>query len=136
MLACETIIEHIATYLKIDPLTIRRLNLYKEGDLTHYGQRLDQWNVPRLLDELIQSSDYIQRQKNVEEFNRTNNYRKRGLSIVPNKFTIGFLVPFMNQASALVLIYKDGSVVVNHGGISKRYLSNKNIFFEKKIFDF
>lgn len=122
MLACETIIEHIAVHLKVDPLVIRQLNLYKEGDLTHYGQQLDQWNVPRLLDELIKSSDYIQRQKNVEEFNRTNNYRKRGLAIVPNKFTIGFAVPFLNQASALVLIYKDGSVVVSHGGMLNRYL--------------
>lgn len=64
MIGCETIIEHIAVYLKIDPLKIRQINLYKEGDLTHYGQRLEQWNVPRLLDELIQSSDYIQRQIN------------------------------------------------------------------------
>jgi xanthine dehydrogenase/oxidase len=103
-------------------LTIRRLNLYKEGDLTHYGQRLEQWNVPRLLDELVKSSDFIQRQKSVEEFNRANNYRKRGLAIVPNKFSIGFEVPFLNQAGALVLIYKDGSVVLSHGGISKGFI--------------
>jgi xanthine dehydrogenase/oxidase len=118
MLACETVVEHVAAYVKVDPLVIRRLNLYKEGDLTHYGQRLEQWNVPRLLDELVISSDFVQRQKSVEAFNRANNYRKRGLSIVPNKFIIGFAVPFLNQAGALVLIYKDGSVVVNHGGIS------------------
>jgi xanthine dehydrogenase/oxidase len=118
MLACETVVEHVAAYVKVDPLVIRRLNLYKEGDLTHYGQRLEQWNVPRLLDELVISSDFVQRQKSVEAFNRANNYRKRGLSIVPNKFTIGFAAPFLNQAGALVLIYKDGSVVVNHGGIS------------------
>ena len=117
MLACENIIEHIASYLQIDPLSIRRLNLYKEGDVTTYGQRLEQWNVPRLLDELIESSDLVQRQKAVEQFNRANNYRKRGLTVIPNKFSIGYMVPFMNQAGALALIYKDGSVLLSHGGI-------------------
>jgi xanthine dehydrogenase molybdopterin-binding subunit B len=121
MLACENIIEHIATYLKVDPLVIRHLNLYKEGDLTHYGQPLEQWNVPRLLDELVKSSDFVQRQKNVEEFNHANTYRKRGLTIVPSKFSIGFLAPFLNQAGALVLIYKDGSVSLNHGGMWKDF---------------
>ncbi|CAF5142888.1 unnamed protein product, partial [Rotaria sp. Silwood1] len=83
MFACETIVEHIAAYLKRDPLTIRRLNLFKEGDTTHYGQVLELWNVPRILDELSKSSDFIQRQTNVVEFNRQNIYRKRGISMIP-----------------------------------------------------
>src|SRR5271168_4401878 len=117
MLACETIAEHVAAYLKCDPYTIRYLNLFKEGDTTHYGQVLEQWNVPRILNELSKSSDFIQRQMNVKEFNRQNSYRKRGISMIPNKFGIGFEVQFLNQAGALVHIYKDGSVVLNHGGI-------------------
>ncbi|CAF5063769.1 unnamed protein product, partial [Rotaria sp. Silwood1] len=110
MLACETIVEHIAAYLKCDPFTIRCLNLFKEGDVTHYGQILELWNVPRILDELTKSSDFIQRQINVKEFNRKNMYRKRGISMIPVKFGIGFTVQYLNQAGALVHIYKDGSV--------------------------
>ncbi|CAF1125466.1 unnamed protein product [Rotaria sordida] len=116
-LACETIVEHVATYLKRDPFTIRRLNLLKEGDITHYGQKLEQWHVPRILDELSQSSDFIQRKLSVDEFNRTNKYRKRGITMMPAKYGIGFLAQFYNQAGALVHIYKDGSVVVTHGGV-------------------
>ncbi|CAF1001889.1 unnamed protein product [Rotaria sp. Silwood1] len=117
MLACETIVEHIAAYLKCDPFTIRCLNLFKEGDVTHYGQILELWNVPRILDELTKSSDFIQRQINVKEFNRKNMYRKRGISMIPVKFGIGFTVQYLNQAGALVHIYKDGSVVISHGGV-------------------
>lgn len=118
ILACETIVEHVAAYLKIDPFTIRRLNLFKEGDLTHYGQSLEKWNVPRILDELVISSDFIQRQKSVDQFNRANIYRKRGISIMPIKFGIGFEAQHLNQAGALVHVYKDGSVLLTHGGFS------------------
>jgi xanthine dehydrogenase/oxidase len=117
ILACETIVEHVAAYLKIDPFTIRCLNLFKEGDLTHYGQSLERWNIPRILDELVKSSDFIQRQKSVNEFNRANIYRKRGINMMPTKFGIGFILQHLNQAGALVHIYKDGSVLLTHGGV-------------------
>ncbi|CAF2816169.1 unnamed protein product [Rotaria sp. Silwood2] len=116
LFGCETIVDHIATYLKLDPLIIRRLNMYKEGDLTHFGQPLERWNIPRLMDELVKSSDFIQRQKSIEEFNKLNTYRKRGITILPTKFGIAFTSKFLNQAAALVHIYKDGSVLVSHGG--------------------
>ncbi|CAF2520096.1 unnamed protein product [Rotaria sp. Silwood2] len=117
MLACESIVEHVAAYLKCDPLAIRYLNLFKEGDTTHYGQILDQWNVPRILNELTKSSDFIQRQLDVGEFNRKNIYRKRGITMIPAMFGIGFTVGCLNQAGALVHVYKDGSVVISHGGV-------------------
>ena len=117
MLACENVIEHVASYLKLDPLAVRRLNLYNEGETTHYGQALVQWNVPRILDELWVSSDFEQRRKHVDEFNRSNTYRKRGISMIPAKFGIGFVLKFLNQPGALIHVYKDGSVVVAHGGI-------------------
>jgi len=116
LLACETIVEHVAAHLKLDPFVVRRFNLYQEGDLTHFVQPLERWNIPRLMDELIKSSDFIQRQKAVEEFNRSNTYRKRGLTILPTKFGIAFTAKFFNQAGALVHIYKDGSVLLTHGG--------------------
>ncbi|CAF3526890.1 unnamed protein product [Rotaria sp. Silwood1] len=117
ILASETIVEHVAAYLKRDPITIRRLNLFKEGDTTHYGQVLELWNIPRILDELSKSSDFIQRQTNVDEFNRNSTYRKRGISMIPVKYGIGFIVQYLNQAGALVHIYKDGSVLLTHGGV-------------------
>ncbi|CAF1016904.1 unnamed protein product [Adineta steineri] len=117
ILGCETIIEHIAAYLKCDPFSIRTLNLFQEGDITHYGQALENWNVPRILNELKISSDFIQRQINVQEFNQQNIYRKRGISLIPVKFGIGFSVQYYNQAGALVHIYQDGSVVLTHGGV-------------------
>ncbi|CAF1272832.1 unnamed protein product [Rotaria sordida] len=117
MLACETIVEHVAAYLKCDPFIIRRLNLFKEGDTTHYGQVLEQWNVPRILNELTKSSDFIHRQNNVEEFNQKNMYRKRGITMMPVIFGIGAPNEFYDQAGALVHVYKDGSVILTHGGI-------------------
>ena len=76
LFGCETIVEHVASHLKLDPLVIRRLNMYKEGDLTHFGQPLERWNIPRLMDELLKSSDFHQRQKTVQEFNQLHTYRK------------------------------------------------------------
>ena len=117
ILVTEVIVEHIAAHLKLDSFTVRQCNLLKEGDITHYGQKIQRWNIPRMLYELVKSSHFFQRQKNVEEYNRVNLYRKRGLSLVPSKFGIGFPVRFLNQAGALVHIYKDGSVLLTHGGI-------------------
>ena len=90
--------------------------MYKEGDITHFGQALERWNIPRLMDEILKSSDFSQRQKNIEEFNQLNTYRKRGITILPTKFGIAFTAKFLNQAGALVHIYKDGSVLISHGG--------------------
>ncbi len=120
LFGCETIVDHIANYLKIDPLVIRHLNMYKEGDITHFGQPLERWNIPRLMHELIKSSDYYQREKTIEEFNQLNTYRKRGITVLPTKFGIAFTAKFLNQAGALVHIYKDGSVLISHGGMKKK----------------
>ncbi|CAF0786586.1 unnamed protein product [Adineta steineri] len=116
LFGCETIVDHIATHLKLDPLVIRRLNMYREGDITHFKQPLERWNIPRLMDELLISSDFNQRQKSIEEYNKLHTYRKRGITILPTKFGIAFTAKFLNQAGALVHIYKDGSVLVSHGG--------------------
>lgn len=129
LLGCETVIEHVATHLKMDPFAIRRLNMYKEGEITHFGQALERWHIPRLFDELVQSSDFVQRQKSVEEFNEKNTYRKRGITILPTKFGIAFTAKFLNQAGALVHVYKDGSVLISHGGRTTSSLTNRHRFF-------
>lgn len=116
LLGSETIIEHVAAHLKTDPLTIRRLNLYKEGEQTHFGQALENWHIPRMLDQIVESSQYYERQLHIQKFNDANNFRKRGICVLPTKFGIAFTAKFLNQAGALVHVYKDGSVLVSHGG--------------------
>jgi xanthine dehydrogenase/oxidase len=112
----ETVMDHLATVLSIDPLTLRKNNLYQEGDDTHFGQKLVNWRVGRCIDEVTESSDLAARMRSVEEFNNQNRYRKRGISLVPTKFGIAFTAKFMNQGGALVHIHTDGSVLVTHGG--------------------
>lgn len=109
-------------------------NLFKEGDRTHYGQTLECWNIPRIVDELIQSSQFKQRQIQMKQFNELNPYRKRGICLIPNKFGIGFVVNFLNQAGALVHIYKDGSVVLCHSAVEiGQGIHTKMIFIASEI---
>ncbi|XP_066863023.1 xanthine dehydrogenase/oxidase [Kogia breviceps] len=95
---------------------VRRKNLYREGDLTHFNQRLEGFSLPRCWDECLKSSQYHARKCEVERFNKENCWKKRGLCIIPTKFGISFTVPFLNQAGALIHVYTDGSVLVSHGG--------------------
>nr|XP_030713872.1 xanthine dehydrogenase/oxidase isoform X1 [Globicephala melas] len=95
---------------------VRRKNLYREGDLTHFNQRLEGFNLPRCWDECLKSSQYHVRKSEVDKFNKENCWKKRGLCIIPTKFGISFTVPFLNQAGALIHVYTDGSVLVSHGG--------------------
>jgi len=112
----ENMIRHIASYLKKDPLEIASMNLYKEGDKTHYNQPLEHCTVQRCWDECLERADYVHRKKQVEEFNRQNRWKKRGLSVAPTKFGISYTLLMLNQSGALVLVYEDGSVLVSHGG--------------------
>mmetsp|Transcript_6137 Transcript_6137/g.15100 ORF Transcript_6137/g.15100 Transcript_6137/m.15100 type:complete len:571 (-) Transcript_6137:527-2239(-) len=116
LLASETIIDHLASTLGVAPTEFRRQNLYSEGDSTHFGQPLVNWNVPRCFDEVSESADLATRSAAVADFNSKNRYRKRGLSVVPTKFGIAFTAKFMNQGGALVHVYTDGTVLVSHGG--------------------
>ncbi|OAD58082.1 Xanthine dehydrogenase [Eufriesea mexicana] len=90
------------------------LNLYKEGDTTHYNQKLTNCTLQQCWEECIVSSNYNERFVQVQ---RENRYKKRGLAIVPTKFGIAFTVIFLNQAGALVHVYTDGSVLISHGGV-------------------
>jgi xanthine dehydrogenase/oxidase len=90
--------------------------MYKEGDKTHFGQTLEYCTVRRCWDECYKNSSYEKKRKEVEAFNKVNRFKKRGLSIIPTKFGIAFTALFLNQAGALVLVYRDGSVLVSHGG--------------------
>ena len=117
MMIIEQAMDDIARHLGRDPLDIRKLNLYRPGrDTTHYGQTVEQHVLPELMEKLEASSDYRQRRAEITAFNRTSPVLKRGLALTPVKFGISFTAKHLNQAGALVHIYTDGSIVVNHGG--------------------
>lgn len=118
MAVVEDIIDQIARYLKKDPIEIRKLNFYQEekNNTTHYNQKVENNRLSLLNEQLIKSSDYTNRRSEVQQFNKLNQYNKRGIAVTPVKFGISFTTSFLNQAGALVNIYKDGTLLVNHGG--------------------
>ncbi len=123
MAVIENIIDRIARFLRKDALEIRKLNFYKQEseNLTHYSQKVENNRLPLLYEQLIKSSDYFQRHNQINQFNipkafGINRFTKRGMAMTPVKFGISFTTSFLNQAGALVNIYKDGTVLVNHGG--------------------
>jgi len=117
MLVVEDALDRVARSLGLAAEAVRERNFYREGDTTHYGMRVkDASRIRRIWDELKESASFDARRNAVDAFNRTQPHRKRGLAITPVKFGISFTATFFNQAGALVLIYRDGSVQVNHGG--------------------
>ncbi len=114
----ENIIDRIARQLNVDSSEIRRRNFYSTGtkNITHYDQEIGPNPLADIYNELMKSADYKQRRKAIIDFNKKNKWKKRGMSLVPVKFGISFTTSFLNQAGALVHIYQDGSVMVNHGG--------------------
>jgi xanthine dehydrogenase large subunit len=117
MLVIEDALDRVARSLGVPPETVRERNFYREGDTTHYGMRVkDASRIRRIWNELKETASFDARRDAVDAFNRTQLHRKRGIAITPVKFGISFTATFFNQAGALVLIYRDGSVQVNHGG--------------------
>jgi xanthine dehydrogenase large subunit len=118
MIAGERIIEDIAYTLGKDPLEIRRLNFYGgEGrDVTPYHQTVEDNVIHRIVDELEASSDYQARRKAVLEWNAKGGVIRKGIALTPVKFGISFTATWYNQAGALVHVYTDGSLQLNHGG--------------------
>jgi xanthine dehydrogenase large subunit len=117
-LVMEIMMDDIARELGFDPLDVRRANFYGVGerDETPYGQRVEDNILEPLVDDLLATSDYRARRAALAEQNAQSPVLKRGMALTPVKFGISFNVPFLNQAGALVHVYKDGSVLVNHGG--------------------
>ncbi len=118
MLAIERVIDAIAWNLRRDPLDVRKANLYGAGrDVTPYGQTVEDHDVAvRLIDELERSSNYRRRRNEIGEFNARSPILKKGMALTPVKFGISFTLTHLNQAGALVHVYQDGSVHLNHGG--------------------
>jgi xanthine dehydrogenase large subunit len=118
MMAIERVIDVIAWNLGLDPLDVRKANLYSPGrDVTPYGQTVEDHDVaPRLIDQLERSSNYRRRRNEIAAFNTRSPILKRGIALTPVKFGISFTLTHLNQAGALVHVYQDGSVHLNHGG--------------------
>ena len=117
MMAIERAIDAIAWKLHLDPLDVRKRNLYGPGrDVTPYGMKVEDNVAPELIDQLEQSSGYRARRKSIAEFNSKSRFLRRGIALTPVKFGIAFTNTLMNQGGALVHVYRDGSVHLNHGG--------------------
>lgn len=141
ILGIERAIEHLAQVTGIEPLALRRRNFYqeaapaaaveggpaappsppasispKERQTTHYGQEVEDCILQALIAELETSSDYAARKAEIAAWNSTNRTLKRGIALSPVKFGISFTLTHLNQAGALVHVYSDGSVQINHGG--------------------
>ena len=122
MVAMERIIDEVAHYLSCDPMKVRARNFYAAmgsddaGQLTPYGQPVKDSIIAGLCDELMGTADYQARVKEIADFNAKNQWQKRGIALTPVKFGISFNKTMLNQAGALVHVYTDGSVHLNHGG--------------------
>ncbi|MHA0043621.1 xanthine dehydrogenase molybdopterin binding subunit [Deinococcus sp. PEB2-63] len=117
MLVVEDLLGRVAPLLGLEPHELRQRNFYRPGECTPYGQPVRHAErLETIWAELLASSDFHARRDQVAAFNAANEYVKRGLAVTPVKFGISFNFTAYNQAGALVHVYKDGSVLVNHGG--------------------
>jgi xanthine dehydrogenase large subunit len=117
MMAIERALDAVALSLGKDPLDVRLANLYGvSGDLTPYGQTVTDSVARELMAELEASADYRARRAAIAKWNAANDHLKRGIALTPVKFGISFTTTYLNQAGALVHVYTDGSIHLNHGG--------------------
>ena len=124
MAAMEHVIEEIAHVLACDPLDVRRSNFYDPmgarpvapRNLTPYSQTVEDCVIEEIVEELEASSEYRRRRREIREWNALSPVLKRGIALTPVKFGISFTNTMMNQAGALVHVYADGSIALNHGG--------------------
>jgi len=119
MFCIENIIENIAQKLNREASEIRKINFYKDKikNTTHYGMRITDNVIEDIFNKLIKKSNYKKRKVEIDNFNKKNKVLKKGIAITPVKFGISFTTTHLNQGGALVHIYTDGSIHLNHGGI-------------------
>ena len=122
MLGIERVIDEIAHYLRKDPLEVRRANFYDSKgsvgprSVTPYGMTVEDFVLDDIVSELVITSEYAKRRQEIRTWNANSATLKRGIALTPVKFGISFTLTFLNQAGALVHIYNDGSIHLNHGG--------------------
>jgi xanthine dehydrogenase large subunit len=118
MMVIEAVLDDIARTLSLDPLEVRRTNLYgtTERNVTPYGQVVENNKLPEIFDRLERSSEYQRRRGEIRRWNGAQPIIKRGLALTPVKFGIAFTSTLFNQAGALLQVYTDGTALLNHGG--------------------
>lgn len=123
MIGMEVIMDRIARKLRLDPVEVRRRNFYPhmsaprvERSVTPYHMVVEDCVIQDVVDDLVRQSDYGQRREEIAHWNMRNDFVKRGIALTPVKFGISFTKTFLNQAGALVHVYTDGSIHLNHGG--------------------
>ena len=123
MVGIEQVINHISQYLGKDSLTVREQNFYNnpskrknELQTTPYHMQVKDSIIKPLVKQLKSSSNYTKRRSEIENWNNKNKFLKKGLALTPVKFGISFTLTHLNQAGALVHVYQDGSIRINHGG--------------------
>jgi xanthine dehydrogenase large subunit len=118
VIAIETILGDVARHLGLDPLDVRLRNLYGTTDrnVTHYQMAVEDNILQPLMERLAHTARYRERRAAIEQWNASHPVLKKGLALTPVKFGISFTATLFNQAGALVHVYTDGSVLVNHGG--------------------
>ncbi len=117
MVFAEAMMQAIAIQTGLDALDVRKRNFYgPRRDVTPYGQKLRDNILPELVGQLEKTCSYRKRRKEIDAFNKTSRTFKKGLALTPVKFGISFTATHLNQAGALVHVYSDGSVHLNHGG--------------------
>ena len=130
MLIVEEILDRVARELGLPPEMVRERNLYHgtgETNTTHYGQEIEDNRIQQVWHDLKGGSDLSARRAEIAAWNAAHPHRKRGIAMTPVKFGISFTNTMLNQAGALVLLYTDGSVQVNHGGTEMGQGINTNI---------
>lgn len=122
VLGIERVIDHVAATLGMDPVTVRQTNYYAPMDTyttqntTPYGMEVTDFILHDMTNRLLSDAKYADRKAAIATFNSTNQILKRGLGVSPVKFGISFTLTHLNQAGALVHVYQDGSIHLNHGG--------------------
>ncbi len=118
MVGIERVMDVVAHQLGLDPLAVRTINLYgkDERNITPYRMTIKDNVIEDLITDLVESSDYQARREEIAAFNHNSPVIRKGIALTPAKFGISFTTTFLNQAGALVHVYKDGSVHLNHGG--------------------
>ncbi len=119
MVVMEDIVDRVARTLGLEAHAVRERNLYRgegESNTTHYGELIEDNRLDRIWSGVMASSDFVARRAEVARFNGQSARIKRGIAITPVKFGISFTATFLNQAGALLHLYRDGSLQVNHGG--------------------
>uniref|UniRef100_A0A4W5RW46 Aldehyde oxidase 5 n=1 Tax=Hucho hucho TaxID=62062 RepID=A0A4W5RW46_9TELE len=117
LMVMESVLHEVAVKCGLPPQKVREINMYREEECyTHHKQLFSPRDMLRCWDECLDKAGYHDRLQAIQQFNTYNRWKKRGISAVPMKFGVGFSKGFYNQGAALVNIYKDGSVLVAHGG--------------------